>query len=287
MTVTDAIFDGQAALAGVTAVQVDDLHALLAILASQAVIPAIVTDLLALLQTIAPAALVDARMRTHLQPEIQRGMAPLTIGLGPNFVAGETTDPVVETQWGDDLGQVLVQGMPQPSGGEPRPIAGHARDLHVYAPVAGVFRTRLHIGDPVRAGDPVAHLGAMVLTAPLDGMLRGLTRDGVPVTVRMRVIEVDPRGPAAVVTGLGERPHRIAQGVLQAVQRWVQARAKAHTVAAITSQRVTLTCDHLCDGRRRKGMARTSSGGAMGPVARPLGGSVDYEELSTDFSESS
>src|SRR5262245_50420096 len=76
-----------------------------------------------------------------------------------------------------------------------------------------------------------------VLTTPLDGLLRGLTR----------VIEVGPRGPAAIVTGLGERPRRIAQEVLQAVQHWVQARAKAHTVAVITLPRVTLTCDHLGD----------------------------------------
>ncbi|HEY5864232.1 MAG TPA: hypothetical protein VI542_01555, partial [Candidatus Tectomicrobia bacterium] len=240
MAFTDAVFDGRTRLAGVTAVRVDDLHALTEILASQAAIPMIVTDLPTLLQTISPAALVDARMRKHLHPEVQRGMAPLTIGLGPNFVAVETTDLAVETQWGDDLGQVLAQGMPQPLGGEPRPIAGHARDRYVYAPVAGVFRTTLHIGDPVRAGHPVAHLEATVLTAPLDGVLRGLTRDGVPVTVKTRVIEVDPRGPAAVVTGLGERPRRIAQGVLQAVQGWAQARAKVHTAAAITLPRATL-----------------------------------------------
>jgi hypothetical protein len=86
-----------------------------------------------------------------------------------------------------------------------------------------------------------------VLTTPLDGVLRGLTRDGVPITARMRVIEVDPRGPAAIVTGLGERPRRSAQEVLQAVQHWAQARAEAHTVAAITLPRVTLTFDHLCD----------------------------------------
>jgi xanthine dehydrogenase accessory factor len=57
-----------------------------------------------------------------------------------------------------------------------------------------------------------------VLTTPLDGVLRGLTRDGVPGTARTRVIEVGPRGPAAIVTGLGECPRRIAQEVLQAVQ---------------------------------------------------------------------
>ena len=39
-----------------------------------------------------------------------RGLAPLTIGLGPNFVAGETVDFAVETSWGDALGAVIKRG---------------------------------------------------------------------------------------------------------------------------------------------------------------------------------
>jgi hypothetical protein len=34
----------------------------------------------------------------------------------------------------------------------------------------------------------------MVLSAPLGGVLRGLTHDDVPVTVGAKVIEVDPLG---------------------------------------------------------------------------------------------
>jgi xanthine dehydrogenase accessory factor len=59
----------------------------------------------------------------------------------------------------------------------------------------------------------------VALAVPLDGVLRGLTRDGVPVTAQTKVIEVDPRGPDAEVRGIGERPRRIADGVLAAVRR--------------------------------------------------------------------
>ena len=97
---------------------------------------------------------------------------------------------------------------------------------YVYAPVAGVFRTALQIGSPVRAESPVAYVGATVLTAPLDGVLRGLTHDGVTVTVGANVIEVDPRGPAAVVRGISERPGAIAESVWRAVQVWVEQRER-------------------------------------------------------------
>jgi xanthine dehydrogenase accessory factor len=56
------------------------------------------------------------------------------------------------------------------------------------------------------------------LTSPLDGVLRGLVRDGVPVTVQTTVVEVDPRVEGAEVCGIGERPRRIAEGVLAAIR---------------------------------------------------------------------
>jgi xanthine dehydrogenase accessory factor len=50
--------------------------------------------------------------------------------------------------------------------------------------------------------------------------LRGLTHPGVPITQKTKVIEVDPRTSQAQVSGLGERPVRIAEGVLKAIQNW-------------------------------------------------------------------
>ncbi|MBV8120640.1 MAG: xanthine dehydrogenase, partial [Alphaproteobacteria bacterium] len=62
-------------------------------------------------------------------------------------------------------------------------------------------------------------VGSLILRAPIGGVLRGLTRSGVGVPARTKVIEVDPRGDPAKVLGLGERPRRIAEGVLSAIAR--------------------------------------------------------------------
>ena len=115
----------------------------------------------------------------------------------------------------------MKQGVTQPLAGEPRPIAGAARAHYVYAPCAGVFRTTCHIGEPACAGHVIACCGSTALPAPLTGVLRGLTYDNVPVATGTKVIEVDPRGAAAVVTGMSERPARIADGVLHAVRQGV------------------------------------------------------------------
>jgi xanthine dehydrogenase accessory factor len=134
-------------------------------------------------------------------------------------VAGCHADVVIETSW-DDLGRVITEGGSLPLSGEPREIAGHARDRYVYAPIEGVFRTRSRIGDMVRQGQEVAWIDSTCLTAPLDGVLRGLTRDAVLVPVRAKVIEVDPRGRVNEVRGIMERPRRIAGGVLAALREW-------------------------------------------------------------------
>jgi xanthine dehydrogenase accessory factor len=216
MAFADAIFDGACELAGVRA-----RRAALAELGTgrcEEVLVSAEPELGDVLAALLPGVLVDARMRKRAQPEPQRRLAPLTIGLGPNFVAGETTDLAVETQWGDALGTVVVAGPTSPLGGEPRSIEGHARDRFVYAPVGGVMRTRAAIAQRVAAGETVATIADEPLHAPLDGILRGLVHDGVPVAAGAKVVEVDPRGDLTKVFGIGPRPRRIAEGVLDAMR---------------------------------------------------------------------
>lgn len=216
MAFADAIFDGACELAGVAARLVAAVDELRSGGADGEVLltTAPFEDVLAAVE---PAVLVDARMRKRAQPEPQRGLAPLTIGLGPGFVAGTTTDLAIETQWGEQLGAVVEHGPTRQLGGEPRDFDGHARDRFIYAPVAGVMRTQAQIAQRVSAGEAVAAIGDVPLLAPLTGILRGLVHDGVPVQAGAKVLEVDPRGDASKVTGIGARPGRIAEGVLAAI----------------------------------------------------------------------
>lgn len=220
MAFTDAVFDRRCTLEGVEAVRLDALTYLPEALARREAIPMVVAPLDEVLSRLlpGPAVLVDARMRKRSIPEPQRDLARLTIGLGPNFVAGQTTHLVIETSWGEPLGRVIAKGASAALSGEPRTYGGHARDRFIYAPAAGLFRTRCRIGQAVQAGQAVATLDGARLAAPLTGILRGLVRDGVAIEAGTKCVEVDPRGELANVVGIGERPSRIAQGVLEAIQ---------------------------------------------------------------------
>jgi len=220
MAFTDAIFDGQTTLVGLEARLIKRSFLLRGILVEHEIVPVTIGKFETVIKAIQPQVLVDARMRKHHQPKPQLNLAPLTIGLGPNFVAGSITHLAIETGWGEQLGQVISSGAPFPLKGEPKALGGYARDRYVYAPCAGIFRTTFQPGDPVEQGQEIARIESTLLHAPLTGVLRGITHNGVPVAVNTKIIEVDPRGEEAQISGIAERPAKIAQGVLQAIQEW-------------------------------------------------------------------
>lgn len=216
MAFADALFDGSASLDGVIARRVENVAELRSTLDAGTAIPVGSWPFSEFLE-LPWSAIIDARMRKRATPERQRGTAPLTVGLGPNFVAGETVDLAIETAWGDHLGTIIESGGTLPLGGEPQPLGGVARARFIYAPAAGRFATQTRIGDRVEQGAVVASIADQSLCAPIAGEIRGLTHDGVDVAVQTKVIEVDPRGDPAAAFGLGVRPRRIAEGVLRAM----------------------------------------------------------------------
>lgn len=217
MAFTDAVFDGKIDLAGVWAKCPPTRADLQRMLACRRAIPVSTAAFEDALQLMRPDVLVDARMRKRWMPEGQIGLAPLSIGLGPNFSAGVNVDVAIETAWGDSLGRILHAGATLPLAGEPREIDGLGRERCVYAPQAGVLHSLVGIGDWVEAGEQVALLNGQAICAPLSGHVRGICHAAVPVTTGSKILEIDPRRDCAAIFGLGERPLRIAEAVVRAM----------------------------------------------------------------------
>jgi xanthine dehydrogenase accessory factor len=216
MAFTDAMYGGSATLEGITGRRTDDVFSIRWMLEQHREIPLAAGDFRKMLDYLRPQVLIDARMNKRSIPDRQSGLVPLTIGLGPNFIAGETTDLVVETAW-EALGKIIDSGSSLPLSGEPRPIDGYGRERYVYAPIDGRFETDFGIGAKVSRGETVACIGAAVIRAPLDGCLRGITHAGAAVKAATKVVEIDPRGDPAKAFGIAERPGKLALAVLAAV----------------------------------------------------------------------
>lgn len=218
MAFTDAVFDGKAGLQGIWAKCPHDREDLQRMLACGRAIPVCTCSLEDALQLMQPDVLVDARMKKRSLPERQIGLAPLTIGLGPNFTAAMNVDIAIETAWGESLGHILHVGTTQPLEGEPRLIEGLGRERCVYAQEAGILHARVAIGDWIEAGAAVATLNDSTITAPVSGHVRGICHGEVAVAAGTKILEIDPRRENASLFGLGERPLRIAEAVLKAVE---------------------------------------------------------------------
>lgn len=214
MAFTDALFDGSSVLEGVEARWLPDVAAVEDCWRSAQALPVVTLPEGELLAALRFDVLVDATMRRLQQFADLRALAPLVIGIGPGHVPGANCHAAIETQWGERMGEVLRDRPAALRSGGPRALDGITRERFVAAARTGQWRTGAALGQRVRAGDVVGELAGEHIRAPIDGTLRGLSRDGVSVRAGQRVLEVDPRLQPET-SGLGERPRAIALGVLR------------------------------------------------------------------------
>lgn len=143
-----------------------------------------------------PLAVVDAILAKK-NLGTNRSMAPITVALGPGFEAGCDVDAVVETQRGHNLGRVLWQGKAAPNTGIPGIIGGYGKERVIYSPAAGILRNVCRITDTVKQGQTIAVIETdtekIPVIATLNGLLRGLIRDGYPVSKGFKIADIDPR----------------------------------------------------------------------------------------------
>lgn len=168
-----------------------------------------------------PLAVVDAILaKKNLGTE--RSMAPITIALGPGFTAGRDVDAVIETKRGHDLGRVLWKGSAAPNTGIPGTIAGYGRERVIHCPAKGILRNIKKITDIVSRGETIALVetenGAVPVEATMDGILRGLIRDGYPVEIGFKMADIDPRAEElGNCFTISDKARCIAGGVLEAI----------------------------------------------------------------------
>ena len=143
-----------------------------------------------------PAVVVDAILAKK-NLGTTKETAPLVIALGPGFTAGEDVDVVIETKRGHNLGRVIRSGSAVPNTGIPGIIGGYGKERVMHAQAEGILRNAASIGDIVEARAVIAEIetekGTVPVEASLSGLLRGLIRDGYPVTKGFKIADIDPR----------------------------------------------------------------------------------------------
>ena len=173
------------------------------------------------IEALKPLAVVDAilakkNLGTH------KDMAPITVALGPGFEAGIDVNAVIETKRGHNLGKVLWSGFAAPNTGVPGIIAGFGKERVIHCPAEGILRNVKKITDTVVKGEVIAVVeteeGNVPVEASLDGLLRGLIRDGYPVTKGFKIADIDPRmDEYGNCFTISDKARCIAGGVVEAI----------------------------------------------------------------------
>ena len=212
---SQAIVYGETEVEGVRAVYAESAAAAEEI-AAQGDIPVLADPDCACRKALRSDALVDAILaKRNLGTKITD--APIVVGIGPGFTAGEDCRAVVETMRGHTLGRVIYQGSALPNTNIPGLIGGYAGERVLRAPDDGIFHTVLDIGAQVKSGDVAGEVNGKPMVCTIDGVLRGLLADGTPVHKGMKSGDVDPRCKEEYCYTASDKALAVGGGVLEAL----------------------------------------------------------------------
>lgn len=157
-------------------------------------------------------------------------MAPLVIGVGPGFTAGNDVHLVIESMRGHNLARIITDGMAQPNTGVPGNIVGFTSERVIHAPAEGYIHDVRKIGDIVQKGNEIARIypdkGSydnalseyVPVNATITGIIRGLIREGYYFKKGFKIADIDPRESELTnCFTISDKARSIAGSVLEAV----------------------------------------------------------------------
>ncbi|MBV6394837.1 MAG: hypothetical protein HFACDABA_00407 [Anaerolineales bacterium] len=213
---SEAVYEGQITVEDVTARHVTPERIEAAL--SHREIPVIVDPEADTLRDRQYDIVIDARL-LKTPPQPLPLSIPLLIGLGPGFTAPNDCHAVIETQRGHYLGRVYWSGSAAPNTQTPE---GDPRRV-LRANTDGIFFTRATLGKHVEPDQLIAEIQPenetikFGITSSFPGVLRGLLRDGMPVTRGLKIGDVDPRDNPDYCRLVSDKALAVAGGVIEAI----------------------------------------------------------------------
>jgi len=222
MAFHDALFEDRIEVDGITGASAEtatEISSIMAIPRQVAVTRLPLVELMAMLKF---AALVDARMQKYRVAPDLRGIAEVTVGLGPNFEPGFNCDVAIETH-PSKPGLIVESGKTRPPDGLASNLGEAGRERFVYSRLDGSWGTPFDVGARVRYGVMLGHHAGAPVFASMDGVLRGIARDGTFVPKGVKLLEIDMRGEAASWSSPDARGRAIAKASVAAIDRCASA----------------------------------------------------------------
>ena len=231
---SEAVYDGTATVEGVTAERIASANrASVNHVLEEGRVPLLVDPEGSSIPLLKPDIVVDAIIAKK-NLGTAKEMAPLVIGVGPGFTAGEDVDLVVESMRGHNLARIFTTGSALPNTGIPGNIGGFTKERVLHAEAAGYMKNIRQIGDIVEKGKEIARIyekmtedgtfsGSYVsVEASISGIIRGLIREGYHFQKGFKIADIDPRErELANCFTISDKARSIGGSVLEAVCGYV------------------------------------------------------------------
>ena len=231
---SEAVYDGTATVEGVTAERIASANrASVNHVLEEGRVPLLVDPEGSSIPLLKPDIVVDAIIAKK-NLGTAKEMAPLVIGVGPGFTAGEDVDLVVESMRGHNLARIFTTGSALPNTGIPGNIGGFTKERVLHAEAAGYMKNIRQIGDIVEKGEEIARIyekmtedgtfsGSYVsVETSISGMIRGLIREGYHFQKGFKIADIDPReSELANCFTISDKARSIGGSVLEAVCGYV------------------------------------------------------------------
>ena len=88
------------------------------------------------------------------------------------------------------------------------------------SPADGVIKSLYKIGDPIEKYDIVAEINGTPVRSEINGVLRGICRDGIKVVKGQKIGDIDPRGKKKICHEISDKAKAIAGGVITALEQY-------------------------------------------------------------------
>ena len=229
---SEAVYEGKKTVEDVTCYLASDIHEA-RIMIEKGILTILVDPKGESILQLKPLVIVDAILAKKNLGTNQE-MADIVIGLGPGFSAGNDVHAVIETMRGHSLGRVFYEGSAIANTGVPAVVGGFGKERVIKSPARGILRNRKQIADVVKKGDVIAMIEMrqsksaleidniteleIPVIATIDGILRGMIRDGYPVTEGFKIADIDPRiEELENCYTISDKARCIAGGVLEAI----------------------------------------------------------------------
>lgn len=220
----ETVYDGECMVEGIKGKHTASVQSAFNLL-EKGIIPVLIDPKGELIKEINPDILVDATIAKK-NIGTNRSMADLVIGVGPGFIANKDVDVIVESNRGHNLGRVLYEGMAEENTGIPGMINGYSQERVLRSNYDGYIHVLKDIGSKVNSGDVLATIDDHEVKSKIDGVVRGMIRNGYEVKKGMKIGDVDPRGDINNCYTISDKALAIGGGVLEAILFYLNRRLK-------------------------------------------------------------